>query len=315
MKIGVTMGDPGGIGPEVAIRALAGLPGEMLGRVVLFGDRVVLNRSGGLGLLERLSDFICPEGLEGKKYPVGSVNPVCGLASLKYLEQATARLRAGDISALVTAPVSKEAITRAGVKFHGQTEYLSEKLGADETAMIFFGGRLRLLLLTRHLPLAKVPGALSPALVESQVRLAHDFLVRRVRVARPSILLCGLNPHAGEGGLLGDEERGVFYPAIEALRTSGLDVSGPVAADSAYRVYRENKHHLLVSAYHDQLLPLFKALYFNRGINVTAGLPAVRTSPAHGTAFQIAGKGVADPGGMRQAIISAFRFAKCSRAG
>lgn len=307
-RIGITTGDPAGIGPEIVAGALASLAPPERARAVVFGDRPVLERyriCAGPGGGPELAG---PGVIRDKRFPVGSVDPSAGRSALACLDLALSFFRRGAIRALVTAPVSKEAIMLSGTPFPGQTEYLSVGLGAGPTAMVFLGGRLRLLLLTRHVPLREVPGLVGPDLVIEQVTLARDFLARRLGIGSPRVLVCGLNPHAGEGGFLGLEERAVFSPALEKLRARGIEADGPVPADSALGAYRRGRYDLLVSAYHDQFLPVFKAFYFTSGVNLTVGLPLVRTSPAHGTAFDLAGRGLANPEGMRRAIRFALRW-------
>lgn len=307
--VGITAGDPSGIGPEITRRALGSLDREKRGRVVVFGDKNIFGaaraESPGDGPL-----LVSPGFTRQGGFPAGVVNAPAGRASWEYLRLAVDWLRAGRLKALVTAPVSKEAINLAGIPFSGHTGFLADSFGVADHAMLFSGGRFRLLLLTTHLPLRDVPGAIDRETVRRRVALAADFLNRKMSVADPLILVCGLNPHAGEGGLLGDEECRVIIPAIGLLRSEGRTVAGPVPADSAWLEFRKRHAHLVVSAYHDQLLPVFKAFYFERGVNLTVGLPFVRTSPAHGTAFDLAGAGRAASGGMEKALAMAFRLCR-----
>ena len=306
--MGITIGDPAGIGPEITLKALAKIKAGPGTKFVLFGDEPVLKRTG----------LLVPEGvtvitsgiINNQAFPTGKASPVTGKAAYRYFLDALTFLKRGEIKALVTAPVSKEAINLAGFKFRGHTEVLAEKFGVIDYGMFFSAGTFRLLLLTTHLSLSGVSKEITTDLIFRKVSLAGRFLKSGLGIKNPKILVCGLNPHAGEGGYLGKEEETIFKPAIALLLKAGLNISGPVSADSAYRIYRQGGFHLMVSAYHDQILPLFKALYFDRGVNVTIGLPFIRTSPDHGTAFDLAYKNLADSRSMEAAIKLALHFSK-----
>lgn len=302
--LGITFGDPAGIGPEVVIKALAKIKPKIA--VVLFGDEAVLERLGQP--LPAGAVLVSTGAITNRCFPVGKPTRETGAAALSYLQKAVAYLKEGRINSLVTAPVSKEAISQSGFPFRGHTEYLAESFKVKDYGMLFAAGRFRLLLLTTHLPLQEVTASLSVDLIVRKVRLAWHFLHQRFHIQDPSILICGVNPHAGEGGTLGTEETRVFLPALAELRRQGITISGPVAADTAYRIYRQESHDLLVSAYHDQILPLFKALYFQQAVNITIGLPFLRTSPDHGTAFGLAYQNKADSGSMAAAIRLALKM-------
>ncbi|OPZ90279.1 MAG: 4-hydroxythreonine-4-phosphate dehydrogenase 1 [candidate division TA06 bacterium ADurb.Bin417] len=239
----------------------------------------------------------------------GSPSKATGIAALSYLEKAIDLARAGRIRCLVTAPVSKSTISRPGRDFSGHTEFLARAYGISNYGMLFVGGRTRLLLLTTHLPLARVSGLINRDLVIQKIRLARGFILDHWGGPEPVIVCCGINPHAGEAGTLGKEEKEVLEPALDRLRREGLKIIGPVAADTAWQVYRANRAGLLVSAYHDQILPLFKARYFHSGVNVTIGLPLIRTSPDHGTAFNLAHRNLASSASMQAAIRLALKLA------
>lgn len=308
--LGITIGDPAGIGPEITLKALASIKAGPGTKFVLFGDKPVLKRTG----------VPLPEGVQvvssgiinNQKFSKGKADSLAGKAAYRYFSDAISFLKSGEIKALVTAPVSKEAINLAGFKFRGHTEVLTERFGVTDYGMFFSAGRFRLLLLTTHLSLSGVSKEITAGMIFRKVSLADRFLKSGLGIKNSKILICGLNPHAGEGGYLGKEEETVFKPAIALLLKEGLNVSGPVPADSAYRIYRQEGFHLMVSAYHDQMLPLFKALYFDRGVNITIGLPFIRTSPDHGTAFDLAYKNIADSRSMEAAINLALRLAKHS---
>ncbi|MCX5641983.1 MAG: 4-hydroxythreonine-4-phosphate dehydrogenase PdxA [Candidatus Omnitrophica bacterium] len=306
LVLGVTIGDPAGIGPEITLKALAGIKTGPEIKFVLFGDEPVLKRTG-LPVPEGVT-VVSSGIINNQSFTKGKVSSLTGKAAYRYFSDAISFLEKGKIKALVTAPVSKEAINLAGFKFRGHTEVLAEKFGAVDYGMLFSAGRFRLLLLTTHLPLSGVSEEITADLIFRKVRLADRFLKSGLGLRNPKILVCGLNPHAGEGGYLGKEEAAIFKPAIALLLKEGVAVSGPVSADSAYRIYRGGGFHLMVSAYHDQMLPLFKALYFNQGVNVTIGLPVIRTSPDHGTAFDLAYKNIANSRSMEAAIKLALRL-------
>lgn len=247
------------------------------------------------------------------------MNPESALASLDYLRRGAEGCWKGEFSALVTAPVSKEAILRAGVDFVGQTEWLAALAGGIEVTMMLLGddpaGRwLRVALVTTHLPLAKVPGELRTTAVERAIRHSREAC-NRLGLPRARIGVCGLNPHAGEGGMLGDEEARIIAPAIARARDEGADVHGPIPGDTVFHEAIQGRYEVVVAMYHDQGLAPLKLVAFETGVNWTLGLPFVRTSPDHGTAFDLAGRGVANPSSMAAALRMAVRLASASAGG
>jgi 4-hydroxythreonine-4-phosphate dehydrogenase len=238
--------------------------------------------------------------LDPKDRQAGRPGKAAGRAQLAYIEAAIAAVKDGTAQALCTAPVSKEQITRSGIRFMGHTELLAERFGC-EVLMLLDGPRLKVALATNHLPISEVPGALTTANLVRQLRLLSDSLGRKPRLA-----VCGLNPHAGEGGELGREEVDVIGPAIAQARRKGVDCHGPFAADGLFaRVGPKFGFDAVLAMFHDQGLVAAKALDFDLTVNVTLGLPVVRTSPDHGTAYDIAGKGKADPAPMIAALLRA----------
>ena len=217
--------------------------------------------------------------------------------------------RAGCLDAMVTAPISKEGFHKAGVDFPGHTEMLAELCGVKRFAMMLFGGPLRITLVTRHVPLTSVSKSLTTAGILETIRITGKALPW-LGSPKQRIAVCGLNPHAGDGGTIGREEITVIEPAIRKARKEGFDVSGPVPADVVFHQALQGKYDAIVSMYHDQGLGPLKMLAFNSGVNITLGLPIVRTSPDHGTAFDIAGKGIANPASMIEAIRWAARLAR-----
>jgi len=296
LRLAVTAGDPFGIGPEVCLKAMAGIEAEL----TFYGD------ARGLRGARRVVD-VPYEG--AAPVPAGpSANG--GKASLDALARALDDIKAGRQDALVTAPISKESCALAGGEADGHTPLLGRAFGVREPLMAFAwdDDEPVVALLTTHIPLRAVPSTLTSDRVEGAVRLLHRSLTGGFGRATPRIGVLGLNPHAGEGGLLGTEESDFVEPAVARLRAEGLDVEGPLPADTAFA--RRKRYAGLLALYHDQGLAPVKALAFDRAVNITLGLPVVRTSPCHGTAFDIAGKGVADPSSMRAALRWAMRLAR-----
>lgn len=292
-RIGITLGDPAGIGPEIVASALAHTPPALRRRLTVFADRPVLERAfaAAPALLGELDVVDCATPGAAAIVP-GRPDEAAAAAQVRYLETAADRARAGDLAALVTAPISKSTARRAGFAFPGHTEFLAARLGAGEVAMMFAGPSLRVVLATVHVALADVPQALTIERITSAARLGAASLRRDFALERPRIGVLGLNPHAGEGGLFGREEIDVVAPAIEALRSElgeSVEIHGPLVPDAAYR----QPFDLFVALYHDQGLVPVKLVDFEQSVNVTLGLPIVRTSPDHGVAYDIAGRGVA----------------------
>ena len=283
-RIGITTGDPAGIGPEVAQRAAA--------------DPAVRD----------VCEPVLYEPVAAGRFSPGTLSAAAGRASYQAVTRAVRDALAGRIDGLATAPVSKRAWAQAGLRWRGHTELLAELTGARHVRMMFHAERLSVVLATVHVPLAHVPGLLTPERLETTIRLAHAELPR-FGVARPRLAVAGLNPHAGEDGLIGREEQAVFAPVLESCRAAGMDVSGPVAADSVFRRALGGEFDAVIACYHDQGLVPVKLIAFGQAVNVTLGLPIVRTSVDHGTGFDIAGRGVADPAGMIAAVRLAVRLA------
>lgn len=312
----IASGDPAGIGPEVVMKAITRWRPPAGLRVVVIGDLAVFAHYArrlrlalpswrvihDVNALERVGR--APRLFWDTGQPMGSLpgraSATSGRAALRYLRCAVTAWSAGALHGLVTAPVTKWAVARVAPTFVGHTEYLGAAMGRRELAMMFASDSLRVVLLTRHLPLRRVASAVTPALVRSVVRLTWDGLRGPFGIRRPRLVLCGLNPHAGEAGRCGDEERHILEPALRALQRQGIRCDGPVAADGLFgsRV----AYDAVICAYHDQGLGPFKLAARDAGAQVTLGLPIVRTSPDHGSALEIAGKGVANPGSMVYAL-------------
>jgi 4-hydroxythreonine-4-phosphate dehydrogenase len=314
--IAVTSGEPAGIGPDICL-ALAGRAFDA--RVVVLGDRAVLAARGArLDLDVPLADFDAagapPGTLEVLHRPVaapvtpGRLDPANSRYVLALLDAAADGCLAATFDALVTAPVQKSVINDAGIPFTGHTEYLAARVGAD-VVMMLVGGGLRVALATTHLALAEVAGEITRAGLERTLRTVDAELRRRFGIARPRILVAGLNPHAGEGGYLGREEIDVIAPVVEKLARAGLAVRGPLPADTLFTPRELRGADCVLAMYHDQGLPVLKHASFGRGVNITLGLPFVRTSVDHGTALDLAGTGKADPSSLFEAIEMAVAMA------
>jgi 4-hydroxythreonine-4-phosphate dehydrogenase len=319
--IAITAGDPCGIGPEVILKALASWRAPAATQLVVIGHLPVFEaaarrlrlRLPSWRLIQpharwpaeaRILLLACPHA---PPVQPGRSGVAAGRASLAYLNIAVALCRARKVQALVTGPVTKWAIQRARPRFVGQTELLAAALGRRSVVMAFVSDRLRVALLTRHLPLRRVPQALTRGLVQETLRIVSTDLRRRLGVRRPRLVVCGLNPHAGEAGRFGSEEARVLAPAIRAARRAGILCEGPVAADGFFARPRGDA---VICCYHDQGLIPFKMAARDLGCQVTLGLPIVRTAPDHGSALDIARRGVADPGSMRYALEVAARLAR-----
>ena len=320
-RIAIALGDPTGIGPEVALKALAAeLPADDA-RYLLIGDeslarhwnekfalRLDLQKLGGASSSARILIYQPPTEFTASSSP-GTAT--AARAALAWLKDGAERCLRGETCALVTAPVSKEAIIRAGhPNFVGQTEFLSAFAGTNRTVMMLLGCDdrqrwLRVALATIHIPLKEVAARLKRENIELAIERAADAC-RDLGLPRAKIAVCGLNPHAGEGGKIGDEEITTIAPAVAAARSRGLDAHGPFAADTLFHQVFRGDYDAVVAMYHDQGLVPLKMIGFDSGVNWTLGLPFIRTSPDHGTAYDIAGQGVANPSSM----VAALRLAK-----
>jgi len=286
-RIAVTVGDPAGIGPEIAAKACADT------RVLSACEPVLYGPADAAG------------------FTPGQLSALAGQAAYDAIVAATRDALAGQVAGIATAPINKEAFALAGLPWHGHTELLAHLTGAPYVAMMFYAESLRVVLATIHEPLAAVPGLLTRDVLDRVLRLTCKELPR-FGFPEPRIALAGLNPHAGEGGVLGMEERLVFAPVLDACRRDGLDITGPLPADTLFVRAARGEFHAVVACYHDQGLIPVKLLAFGKAVNVTLGLPIIRTSVDHGTAFDIAGRGVADPGSLIEAICLAARLAGSS---
>lgn len=313
-RIAITMGDPAGVGPELCLRLLRDDRVRAMCEPVIFGDAGVLARvARALGWTEPEDAFVHDlKAIDASAVEPGKVSAACGKAAYTYVTSAIDEALAGRVDAICTGPLHKEALYAAGVPFPGHTEILASRTNAPRHCMMLTAEAITCSLVTVHVGYREVPALLTVASVLDTIELTADAM-RRIRGRAPRLLVCGLNPHAGEHGLFGDhEEERIIAPAIEAARAAGIDVSGPLPPDTAFLPKYRAACDAYVCMYHDQGLIPLKALAFEDAVNVTLGLPIVRTSVDHGTAFDIAWTGVADVSSFVQAVKLAVKL--CSRA-
>ncbi|MBI3991389.1 MAG: 4-hydroxythreonine-4-phosphate dehydrogenase PdxA [Candidatus Omnitrophica bacterium] len=302
------MGDPSGIGAEVIVKALFSFSIRRIARFVVIGDLAILRKAGNIDYQNvRVVDL---KNVSLKTFKFGRISSSYGKASMEYLDKAIELIKKKEIDALVTAPINKEAIHSAGYKWHGHTQYLAEKAGNKDFAMMLIGERLKVSLVTTHLPLRSVPSEITPRKVFQTIKLTHKALQKFFGIRYPVIGVAGINPHCGEKGLGFGEEKRLIQPGINMARRAGIKVNGPVPADTLFYQAYNRKVDAVVAMYHDQGLAPLKMLYFDKGVNLTLGLPFIRTSPDHGTGFDIAGKDTAKPSSMKEAICLAVRLWK-----
>ncbi|HAS83579.1 MAG TPA: 4-hydroxythreonine-4-phosphate dehydrogenase PdxA [Verrucomicrobia bacterium] len=321
------MGDAAGIGPELCLRVMASPAVTTACRPVVFGNTALLRRVAAVcgvpleatcitaaqfaatGLPPGGSSVVVDvDGLDADAVQPGRVQAACGAAAARYVELAVRAAQSGTVQAIVTAPLHKEALQRADVPYAGHTEMLAALTGTSTYCMMMASAEINVCLATTHIALAEVPARLTPSRVLEVIRLADDAM-RRMGVGQPRLTVCGLNPHAGEHGLFGDEEARIIQPAVDKARALGFRVSDPLPPDTAFIPAQRRQTDAYVVMYHDQGLIPFKMLAFETGVNVTLGLPVVRTSVDHGTAFDIAWKGQASAASMTQAIQTALHLA------
>jgi 4-hydroxythreonine-4-phosphate dehydrogenase len=320
--IAVTSGEPAGVGPEICLRLAECVASALPARLVVLADRhLMVERARAINFSAVLRDWTSdlqpvPGTLDILHVPLsnasrpGQLDPANSPYVLQLLDRALEGCRSGQFAALVTAPVHKGVINAAGTPFTGHTEYLAEKTHTPRVVMMLTGGGLRVALVTTHLPLKDVPSAVTQDAVEETLRILHADLGRKYGIVGPRILVTGLNPHAGEGGYLGREEIEVIAPVLERLRAEGMTLIGPLPADTMFTPALLAQGDCVLAMYHDQGLTALKYASFGKGINVTLGLPLIRTSVDHGTALELAGSGRADPGSLFVAVEQAIEMAQ-----
>jgi 4-hydroxythreonine-4-phosphate dehydrogenase len=326
--IGITMGDPTGIGPEIVIKAL--LDRSIREKIfpVVFGDKGVLTRvaqdigitdvrfreiasidsvrNAEIGKREILVKSI--SNLKMTKLRYGRPDRNCGRAMVNYVKEAVDAAMAGYIDAIVTAPINKEAINEAGFRYGGHTDMIADFTGTKEFTMMFISKHFKVSLVTIHVPLKDVSMRITPQRIYKVGLLTWKTLRQYFGLKNPKIGVCGLNPHAGEGGIFGDEEKDLIYPGIVSMRSKGIDAEGPLSPDSAFWRAYNKEFDAIIAMYHDQGLIPVKLIDFDNAVNVTIGIPIIRTSPGHGTAYNIAGQGKANPEPMKSAIELAYQM-------
>ncbi len=322
--IGITMGDPAGVGPELCLRAMRDRAVLRACTPVVFGDAGVLARAAeacglrppgrvvplekwrGNSAIEKPAVVDC-RAIAGSAVRPGKIQAACGRAAAAYIRAAVKAAMAGRVAAVATAPIHKESLRLAGVPYPGHTEMLAALTGARRVCMMLASREIAVSLVTVHTAYASVPGHLTKSRILEVIELTRQAM-KRLGKRSPRIVVCGLNPHGGEHGLFGSEERRIIEPAVAAARKKGFRVEGPLSPDTAFLPDKRKKVDAYVAMYHDQGLIPFKMLAFESGVNVTLGLPIVRTSVDHGTAFDIAWRGKASPSSLIQAILWAVRL-------
>jgi len=320
----ITAGEPAGIGPDLCVQLAAASPGIPF---VVIADKYLLQqRAAQIGIGLQVRDFSAspesaaqPNTLTVIHVPLvaechaGVLNAANSEYVLATLRRAVRGCQTGEFSGMVTAPVHKGIINDAGINFTGHTEFLAEQTGTKQVVMMLVGGGMRVALATTHLALKDVPAAITASLLENVLRtIQHDFQ-HRFGIAQPRILVAGLNPHAGEGGYLGREEIEVMIPVLDKLRAGGMNVSAPLPADTLFTPRKLAQCDCVLAMYHDQGLPVLKHASFGQGVNVTLGMPIIRTSVDHGTALDLAGTGKADSGSLLEAIRLAAQMVQCEQ--
>jgi 4-hydroxythreonine-4-phosphate dehydrogenase len=311
--LAITAGEPAGIGPDLCAQLAAAPPDIPF--VVIADKDLLLQRAAQLGIILRVQDHVAGQNKSAQKGSLSVIHVplaapcragVLDAANSEYvlatLCRAVQGCQTGEFSGMVTAPVHKGIINDAGIPFTGHTEFLAEQTNTLSVVMMLVGGGMRVALATTHLALKDVPAAITAPLLENVLRIIQRDLHRRFGIARPRILVAGLNPHAGEGGYLGREEIEVMIPVLDKLRAGGIDVSPPLPADTLFTPHKLAQCDCVLTMYHDQGLPVLKHASFGQGVNITLGLPIIRTSVDHGTALDLAGTGKANSGSLLEAI-------------
>jgi 4-hydroxythreonine-4-phosphate dehydrogenase len=327
--IAITMGDPAGIGPEIIVKAIGEKRVCAQSRPVVLGDEGILTytaqwlkSSVTIQKIEEPKKGVFKPGilnllpltnLSPEEIPLGTPQRKGGEAAYRYIAKGSDLVQAGVVDALVTAPISKEALNAAGYPFPGHTELLAHLTRVADQVMMLSGSRLRVALVTTHLPLREVPAALTHVRIKKTIVITSQGLQQYFGITNPRLAVAGLNPHAGEGGLFGSEEEEIIAPVVAECRRESMAVDGPLPPDSLFFHAASGRYDAVVAMYHDQGLIPLKLLHFRDGVNITLGLPIIRTSVDHGTGYDIAGQGVADPTSLINAILTASQMAAATK--
>ncbi|OGX15587.1 MAG: 4-hydroxythreonine-4-phosphate dehydrogenase PdxA [Omnitrophica WOR_2 bacterium RBG_13_41_10] len=288
IKVAVTFGDPSGIGPAVIAKSLNSIC--KLAQVTVIGDAWVFDKVQSTEYRVQSVKFIDLDNVNHKNFSFGKVKGEYGRASIEYLDKAMSLIKTKQVDSIVTGPISKEAISLAGFDYSGHTEYFSHKAKTKDTVMMLLNNQLKFSLVTRHIPIKDVSSMLTKEKLYKTIYLTHSALRRFFSMPNPRIVVCGLNPHASDNGLIGKEEHLVMNPVLRNLRKFIKCLDGPLSADIAIQKAKEKKYDCIIAIYHDQALIPLKLSGGSSGVNLTLGLPFIRTSPLHGTAFDIAGR-------------------------
>ncbi|MCF6148506.1 MAG: 4-hydroxythreonine-4-phosphate dehydrogenase PdxA [Candidatus Kuenenia sp.] len=326
LLIGITMGDPCGIGPEIIVRALASASLKRAANYLILGNQEVLDRTikslkiplhyKTISDDSSIEDITSPLSLLSTEYFTPALikkrgpTKEGGALSFLWIEKGIHLALQGKINALVTAPISKEAIHMAGHNYPGHTEILCDLSRVKRVVMLMVGGTLRVAFVTTHIALKEIPHSITVKNVLETITISNDYLKKYFNIKNPRIAVCGVNPHAGEEGIFGNEEEKIIAPAVKKARNLVITCDGPVSADTVFYKALKGTYDLVVSMYHDQGAIPLKLHAFEIGVNITLGIPFIRTSPDHGTAYDIAGKGIANPESMKEAIKMAIMMAQ-----
>jgi 4-hydroxythreonine-4-phosphate dehydrogenase len=315
LRVGITMGDPSGIGPEICAKAVKALGRNF--RITIIGDSGVWNKvtksqshyaqaytdaSDSVGCKVTGAVFVDLANVDPKNFSFGQVRAEYGRASMEYLDKAMELLKGGAIDCIVTAPISKEAINMAGFHYSGHTEYFIDKTRSKDAVMMLVNKELKFCLVTRHIPLKEVVLRINSEKITRTVIVARQALKEMFGLKTPRLVVCGINPHGSDNGLIGDEENRIIRPALNSLKKKFRHIDGPMGADVAIFKAKEKHYDCVVAMYHDQALIPLKLLGDESGVNISLGLGFIRSSPLHGTAFDIAGKNIASPASLIAAI-------------
>lgn len=306
--IGITMGDPCGVGPEISVRALADMSQQERGTIRIYGNLATLEAArAALGLEVDLAPHVVDLPIEGAPLPWGQLSPIAGDAAFRFIEKAVRDAEAGVIGCIVTAPINKEALNLAGHHYDGHTGMLRSLTGSKAAYMLLASERLKVIHVSTHVALQEAIRRSTTERVLATIR-AGDAHLKRIGYAAPKIAVAGINPHCGENGLFGTEDDDQIAPAVAAARAEGIDAYGPISADTVFHRAYSGAFDLVVAQYHDQGHIPVKLVAFDTAVNVSVDLPIDRTSVDHGTAFDIAGKGIANHGNMNSAIAYARKL-------